>query len=73
MTEFACAEQPAPDGHRGTVCLMREFLALAIRLLFTFAKLLRPGGVRAVAAEPLLVKHQLLIGNRGLMGAGWPL
>ena len=29
-----------------------------------FAKLLRPGGVRAVAAESLLLKHQLLISNR---------
>ena len=30
----------------------------------TFAELLRPGGVRAVAAESLLLKHQLLISNR---------
>ena len=29
-----------------------------------FAKLVRPGGVRAVAAESLLLKHQLLISNR---------
>jgi len=43
---------------------MRELLILAIRLLVTFAKLLRPGGVRAVAAESLLLKHQLLITNR---------
>ncbi len=43
---------------------MREFLVLAIHLLVTFAKLLRPRGVRAVAAESLLLKHQLLIGNR---------
>jgi len=33
---------------------MREILILAIHLLVTFAKLLRPGGVRAVAAESLL-------------------
>jgi putative transposase len=32
--------------------------------LVTIAKLLRPGGVRAVAAESLLLKHQLLISNR---------
>jgi transposase InsO family protein len=43
---------------------MRELLILAIHLLVTFAKLLRPGGVRALAAESLLLKHQLLIINR---------
>jgi hypothetical protein len=43
---------------------MRELLILAIHLVVTFAKLLRPGGVRAVAAEALLLKHQLLITNR---------
>ena len=43
---------------------MREILILAIHLLVTVAKLLRPGGVRAVAAESLLLKHQLLISNR---------
>jgi putative transposase len=43
---------------------MRELLLLAIHLLVTFAKLVRPGGVRAVAAESLLLKHQLLISNR---------
>ena len=43
---------------------MRELLILAIHLLATFAKLLRPSGVRAIAAESLLLKHQLLISNR---------
>jgi putative transposase len=43
---------------------MRELVILAIHLLVTFAKLVRPGGVRAVAAESLLLKHQLLISNR---------
>ena len=43
---------------------MRELLMLAIHLLVTFAELLRPGGVRAVAAESLVLKHQLLISNR---------
>jgi len=37
---------------------MRDFLILAVHLLVTFSKLLRPGGVRAVAAESLLLKHQ---------------
>ena len=43
---------------------MRELLLLAIHLFVTVAKLLRPGGARAVAAESLLLKQQLLITNR---------
>ena len=43
---------------------MRDLLILAIHLVVTFVKLLRPGGVRAVAAESLALKHQLLISNR---------
>jgi putative transposase len=54
----------ASDGGRGNVRPMRELLILAIHLFVTFAKLLRPGGVRAVAAESLLLKQQLLISNR---------
>jgi putative transposase len=41
-----------------------DLLILAIHLLVTFAKLLRPGGVRAIVAESLALKHQLLISNR---------
>lgn len=37
---------------------------LIAHLLVTFARLIRPGGVRAVAAESLAVKHQLLIMKR---------
>jgi hypothetical protein len=43
---------------------MRDLLILTIHLLVTVAKFLRPGGVRAVAAESLALKHQLLISNR---------
>src|SRR6202047_4310569 len=43
---------------------MRELLILALHLLVPCAKLLRSGGARAVAAESLLLKHQLLISNR---------
>jgi transposase InsO family protein len=43
---------------------MRELVLLAIHLLVTLVKLLRPGGVRAVAAESLSLKYQLLICNR---------
>src|SRR2546425_3637207 len=43
---------------------MHELLILAVHLVVTFAKLLRPGGARAVVAESLILKHQLLISNR---------
>ena len=43
---------------------MRDLLILAVHLPVTVAKLLRPGGVRAIAAESLVLKHQLLISNR---------
>ncbi len=43
---------------------MRDLLILVIHLVVTFARLLRPGGVRAVTAESLALKHQLLISNR---------
>ena len=43
---------------------MRELLILAIHLLVTLVRLPGPGGARAVAAESLLLKHQLLISNR---------
>jgi hypothetical protein len=54
----------ARRGGHDTVRSVRERLVLAIQLLVTFAKLLRPGGVRAVAAEPLLLKHQPPISHR---------
>ena len=54
----------AHAGGHGTGRRMRELLILAIHLLVTLVKLLRPGGVRTVAAESLLLKHQLLISNR---------
>ena len=43
---------------------MRELPLRAMHLLVTVARLLRPGGVRAVAAESLLLKDQILISNR---------
>ena len=54
----------ARTGGRGTVRPMRDLLILAIHLLVGCVKLLRPGGMRAVAAESLMLKHQLLIANR---------
>jgi hypothetical protein len=43
---------------------MRLLFILIAHLLVTLARLTRPGGVRAVAAESLAVKHQLLIMKR---------
>ncbi len=43
---------------------MREFLLLAVHLIVAVAKLLHPGGLRTVAAESLLLKQQIIIGNR---------
>jgi hypothetical protein len=44
---------------------MIHLLILAVHLLAAIAKLVRPGGVRVVVAESLLIKHQLLISSRG--------
>jgi hypothetical protein len=43
---------------------MIHLLILVVHLLATIAKILRPGGVRAVVAESLLLKHQLAISSR---------
>ena len=43
---------------------MRDLLLLAVQLIVTLAKLARPGGVRSVIAESVLLKHQLIISGR---------
>ena len=43
---------------------MRDLAVLFLHLLATIARLAGPGGARAVVAESVLVKHQLLILNR---------
>jgi hypothetical protein len=43
---------------------VRDLAVLFVHLLATVARLAGPGGVRAVLAESLLVKQQLLILNR---------
>src|SRR6202790_696125 len=43
---------------------MRDLVVLFLHLLTTLARLAGPGGARAVVAESVLVKHQLLILNR---------
>ena len=43
---------------------MEDLLVLLAHLLTTLAKLLGPGGTRAVVADTLLMKQQLLVLNR---------
>src|SRR5882672_1834766 len=44
---------------------MREFLVLLVHLVVVVVRLARPGGLRGVVTESVLVRHQLLILNRG--------
>ena len=44
---------------------MRDVVALFVHAIVTIVRLAGPGGLRAVVAESILVKHQLLILNRG--------
>lgn len=44
---------------------MRDLLILLIHLLTTIARLLGPGGAKAIVANSLLMKQQLQIVKRG--------
>ena len=44
---------------------MRDLLVLFVHLIITVARLAKPGGLRFVVAESALVRHQLLVVNRG--------
>src|SRR6516164_11598064 len=44
---------------------MRDVVILFLHLIVTVVRLARPGGLRSVVAESLLLKHQLQILNRG--------
>ena len=44
---------------------MLDFAIVFVHLIVTLARLARPGGLRSVVAESMLVRHQLLILNRG--------
>ena len=48
-----------------TIAGMRDFLILFVHLIVTVARLAKPGGLRSVVAESVLVRHQLLVLNRG--------
>src|SRR5215467_1048732 len=43
---------------------MRDVVILFVHLIVTVVRLARPGGLRSVVAESVLVKHQLRILNR---------
>ncbi len=43
---------------------MRDLLILVVHIITTVFRLARPGGLRAVVAESVLTKHQMLILNR---------
>ena len=52
-------------GLEGLVGLrMRHLVILLVHLITAVLRLVRPGGVRAVVAESVLAKHQLLIFDR---------
>jgi transposase InsO family protein len=52
-------------GGTDTIFPMRDFLILFVHLIVTVARLTGPGGLRSVVAESVLVRHQLLVLNRG--------
>lgn len=43
---------------------MRDVLILLVHLIVTIIRVMRPGGVRSVIAESVLLRHQLLVLNR---------
>jgi putative transposase len=49
----------------GTIAGMRDFLVLLLHLIVTMVRVAKPGGFRRVVAESVLIRHQLLILNRG--------
>src|SRR5580765_3097593 len=54
----------SPVSRTWSHCAVRDLAVLFLHLLTTVARLAGPGGARAVVAESVLVKHQLLILNR---------
>ena len=48
---------------------MRDLVILIVHLITTVLRLARPGGLRAVVAESVLIKHQMLILNRSRRSA----
>jgi putative transposase len=52
-----------------TIAGMRDFIILFIHVIVTLARPAGPGGLRSVVAESTLIRHQVLILNRGRMRA----
>jgi hypothetical protein len=50
---------------------MKTVLLLAVDLVVTLVKLARPGGVRAVIAETLVLEHQMMESNRSFDDYRW--
>ena len=44
---------------------MRDYLVLLVHVIVNVIRLAEPGGFRSVLAESVLIRHQLLILNRG--------
>ena len=44
---------------------MRDIFTLFLHAIVTIIRLAQPGGLRAVVAESILMRHQVLILNRG--------
>ena len=44
---------------------MRDILTLVLHASVTIIRLTRPGGLRSVVAESVLMRHQILVVNRG--------
>ena len=49
----------------GTIRRVRDIVVLFIHVVVTLVRLPMPGGLRSLVAESVLVRHQLLILNRG--------
>ena len=45
--------------------VMRDIFTLVLHAIVTIIRLAQPGGLRAVVAESVLMRHQVLILNRG--------
>src|SRR5712671_3260027 len=63
--EFQIGREISGLARLGTIAEMRDFLFLLFHLIVTIIRLVKPGGFRSVVAESVLMRHQLLILNRG--------
>ena len=48
---------------------MYDILVIFVHLIVTVVRVIKPGGLRAVVAEAVLTRHQILILNRSRMRA----